>query len=136
MSTIESKSNHPASTRPDAAWRTAAETAAIIAREATGNRRPAPLATAVRHLFTSLATLGIITHASDPALARVRHRLSDREIDVLIALSNGRSNADIGRELFVSEHTVKTHTCRLYRKLGARDRAHAVANAFRLGILR
>ena len=42
-------------------------------------------------------------------------------------MADGKSNAEIGRELFVSEDTVKTHARRLFRKLGARDRAHAVA---------
>ena len=46
-------------------------------------------------------------------------------------MAEGKSNAEIGRELFVSEDTVKTHARRLFRKLGARDRAHAVAAAFR-----
>ncbi len=44
-------------------------------------------------------------------------------------MADGKSNAEIGRELFVSEDTVKTHARRLFRKLGARDRAHAVASA-------
>ena len=43
--------------------------------------------------------------------------------------------AEIGRDLFVSEDTVKTHARRLFRKLGARDRAHAVASAFRAGLV-
>lgn len=46
-----------------------------------------------------------------------------------------KSNAEIGRELFVSEDTVKTHARRLFRKLGARDRAHAVAAGFRAGLV-
>ena len=50
-------------------------------------------------------------------------------------MAEGRSNAEIGRELFVSEDTVKTHARRLFRKLCARDRAHAVAAAFRAGIV-
>ena len=41
----------------------------------------------------------------------------------------------LGDELFVSEETVKTHGRRLMRKLGVRDRAHAVAVAFRGGLL-
>ena len=38
-------------------------------------------------------------------------------------------------DLFVSEDTVKTHARRMFRKLGARDRAHAVAEAFRSGLV-
>lgn len=61
--------------------------------------------------------------------------LTQRELQVLRGMSQGKSNAEIGRDLFVSEDTVKTHARRLFRKLGARDRAHAVAEAFRGGIV-
>ena len=44
------------------------------------------------------------------------------------------SNAEIGRELYLSEDTVKTHARRLFRKLGASDRAHAVALGLPLGL--
>jgi DNA-binding NarL/FixJ family response regulator len=65
-----------------------------------------------------------------------RPELTEREVQVLRGMTEGKSNAEIGRELFVSEDTVKTHARRLYRKLGARDRAHAVASAFRAGLVR
>ncbi len=61
--------------------------------------------------------------------------LTQRELQVLRGMSQGRSNSEIGRQLFVSEDTVKTHARRLFRKLGARDRAHAVAEAFRSGLV-
>jgi DNA-binding NarL/FixJ family response regulator len=64
-----------------------------------------------------------------------RGLLTERELQVLRGMSEGKSNAEIGRELFVSEDTVKTHARRLFRKLGARDRAHAVASAFRSGLV-
>ena len=53
--------------------------------------------------------------------------LTEREMQVLRGMSQGQSNGEIGRELFLSEDTVKTHARRLFRKLGARDRAQAVA---------
>jgi DNA-binding NarL/FixJ family response regulator len=62
--------------------------------------------------------------------------LTERELQVLRGMADGHSNAEIGRELFVSEDTVKTHARRLFRKLGARDRAHAVAAGFRAGLVR
>jgi DNA-binding NarL/FixJ family response regulator len=65
-----------------------------------------------------------------------RLSLTERELQVLRGMADGKSNAEIGRELFVSEDTVKTHARRLFRKLGARDRAHAVAAAFRAGLVR
>ena len=48
-------------------------------------------------------------------------------------MSQGKSNGQIGRELYLSEDTVKTHARRLFRKLGVRDRAQAVAHGFRRG---
>ncbi|HEY0118877.1 MAG TPA: response regulator transcription factor [Cellulomonas sp.] len=62
--------------------------------------------------------------------------LTKREVQVLVGMSNGRSNAQIGQELFLSEDTVKTHARRLFRKLGASDRAQAVAIGLRRGIIR
>lgn len=72
-----------------------------------------------------------------PAAARVEPvRLTDRELEVLVRIGSGLTNAQIGRQIYLSEETVKTHVRRLLRKLGARDRAHAVALGFRLGVLR
>jgi DNA-binding NarL/FixJ family response regulator len=62
--------------------------------------------------------------------------LTERELQVLTGMGEGRSNAEIGKQLFLSEDTVKTHARRLFRKLGAADRAHAVAKGFRLGMVR
>ncbi|WP_410811936.1 response regulator transcription factor [Micromonospora sp. 067-2] len=71
--------------------------------------------------------------AARPARASIG--LTERELQVLLGMAEGKSNAEIGRELFVSEDTVKTHARRLFRKLGARDRAHAVAAGFRAGLV-
>lgn len=73
--------------------------------------------------------------AAEPATVGQRVALTEREMQVLIGMADGKSNAEIGRELFVSEDTVKTHARRLFRKLGARDRAHAVAAGFRAGLV-
>ena len=62
-------------------------------------------------------------------------RLTQRELQVLHGISDGRSNQEIGRHLFLTEDTVKSHARQLYRKLGAQDRAHAVALGFRQGLL-
>jgi DNA-binding NarL/FixJ family response regulator len=72
---------------------------------------------------------------ADGAPAGRRLTLTERELQVLRGMADGKSNAEIGRELFVSEDTVKTHARRLFRKLGARDRAHAVAAGFRSGLV-
>jgi DNA-binding NarL/FixJ family response regulator len=58
-------------------------------------------------------------------------RLTEREMQVLQGMSKGFSNGQIGRNLFLSEDTIKTHARRLFRKLGAHDRAEAVALGFR-----
>jgi DNA-binding NarL/FixJ family response regulator len=62
--------------------------------------------------------------------------LTERELQVLRGMGRGRSNAEIGKELYLSEDTVKTHARRLFRKLGAADRAQAVAKGFRWGLVR
>ncbi len=62
--------------------------------------------------------------------------LTEREMQVLSGMSRGRSNAEIGRELYLSEDTVKTHARRLFRKLEAADRAQAVAVGYRWGLVR
>ncbi|MET8136299.1 response regulator transcription factor [Streptomyces sp. NPDC005251] len=61
--------------------------------------------------------------------------LSAREREVLALVAKGTSNREIARELFISEATVKTHLTHLYGKLGVKDRAAAVATAYRRGIL-
>ena len=61
--------------------------------------------------------------------------LSMREMQVLTGMSHGKSNAQIGRDLYLSEDTIKTHARRLFRKLGAKDRAEAVAHGFRRGMM-
>jgi DNA-binding NarL/FixJ family response regulator len=90
--------------------------------------RPGPrgrAATAVSHQRADVVT--------EPPRRRVE--LTERELQVLRGMADGKSNAEIGRDLYVSEDTVKTHARRLFRKLGARDRAHAVASAFRAGLV-
>jgi DNA-binding NarL/FixJ family response regulator len=62
--------------------------------------------------------------------------LTTREMQVLRGMSQGKSNGAIGRELYLSEDTVKTHARRLFRKLGVKDRAQAVALGFRWGLVR
>jgi DNA-binding NarL/FixJ family response regulator len=61
--------------------------------------------------------------------------LTPREIEVLRLVGEGRTNAEIGRELFISEATVKTHLLRTYGKLGVSDRTAAVTAALQRGIL-
>lgn len=62
-------------------------------------------------------------------------QLTERELQVLRGMAQGRSNAEIGRSLYLSEDTIKTHARRLFRKLGVNDRAKAVAIGFRQGFV-
>ncbi len=61
--------------------------------------------------------------------------LSRREIEVLRLVARGRTNAEIGRELLISEATVKTHLLRTFGKLEVSDRTEAVTVALERGIL-
>jgi DNA-binding NarL/FixJ family response regulator len=60
--------------------------------------------------------------------------LTSRELDVFRLITQGLSNAEIGRELFISETTVKTHVTRLLQKLDLRDRAQAIVLAYQTGL--
>jgi len=70
---------------------------------------------------------------------RMRTRPADtptpRELEVLRGVARGLSNADIGRDLFIGEATVKTHLQRAFAKLGVDDRTHAVTVAIERGLL-
>lgn len=61
--------------------------------------------------------------------------LSEREKEVLRCLAQGRSNAEIASELFISAATVKTHVARLLVKLEVRDRVQLVVVAYRSGFV-
>ncbi|MFC4059649.1 response regulator [Planomonospora corallina] len=62
--------------------------------------------------------------------------LTPRELEVLRYLARGLTNAEIARELFVGEATVKTHVARVLMKLHLRDRAQAVVFAYESGVVR
>lgn len=72
-----------------------------------------------------------------PAARSVAHTgLTGRELEVLERVATGESNAEIGRALFISEGTVKTHVARILAKLGLRDRVHVVVYAYENGLVR
>jgi len=61
--------------------------------------------------------------------------LTPREVEVLAEVARGRSNAEVGRVLYIGEATVKTHLLRAFAKLGVDDRTAAVTVAMQRGIL-
>ncbi len=61
--------------------------------------------------------------------------LSPRELQILQMVANGATTKEVAHDLGISPHTVKTHLERLYEKLGANDRAEAVAIAMRKGLV-
>ncbi|GIG68389.1 response regulator [Phytomonospora endophytica] len=65
----------------------------------------------------------------------VLDRLTERERQTLLLLGRAMSNAEIAREMVVSDHTVKTHVSNVLTKLGLRDRAQAVISAYETGLI-
>ena len=81
-------------------------------------------------LSSSVASL-LIDQVRNPT----RETLSPRESEILELIANGATNREIAKTLFISEATVKTHLLHIYEKLAVRDRAAAVGEAYRRGLL-
>ncbi|MGZ4171128.1 MAG: response regulator [Solirubrobacteraceae bacterium] len=74
------------------------------------------------------------TRIHRPAPPKELNELTERERDVFRLMARGRSNAEIGHELYISETTVKTHITHILQKLGLRDRVQAVVLAHEAGM--
>lgn len=107
----------------------AEELAAAIRTVASGDAMLSPVVT--RRLIEQYVTRPFTDGSRPPQLAS----LTDREVDVLTSMAQGRSNAEIAAELFVSEATVKSHVNRLFAKTGTRDRVQAVILAYESGLV-
>lgn len=81
-------------------------------------------------LIAAVSQLPVTPRASD-----LEALLTPREREVLTMIAHGMSNAEITRRLVLSEATVKTHVARVIMKTGCRDRAQAVALAYRSGLV-
>ena len=87
----------------------------------------------LRRLLDRFAAVLPDPHAAPPGDLSA---LTDREREVLVQVARGLSNAEIARELRVSETTVKTHVGHVLTKLGLRDRVQAVVLAYETGLVR
>ena len=88
---------------------------------------------AINALFWDLSSKGPST--SDDSGSRVAaYHLTQREHQILALLSAGMSNREIGKSLYVSEKTVKSHLAATYRKLGVTNRTQAAMLAVQLGV--
>ena len=70
------------------------------------------------------------TRIPHPAPPKELSELTERELEILRLIATGLSNAEIGRELYIGETTVKTHVTHIFQKLGLRDRVQAVVLAY------
>jgi DNA-binding NarL/FixJ family response regulator len=94
---------------------------------AAGSSLPTPsMTTALVSRFTERAT---------DRLASPLSALTSRECDILTLMAQGLSNQEISGSLSISVETVRTHVKRVYAKLGARDRVHAVIAAYESGLV-
>jgi len=96
---------------------------------ANGDALLAPSIT--RRLIEEFVRSGPATTSPPAALSE----LTARELEVLQLIARGLSNAEIAKELFVSETTVKTHVAHVLMKLGLRDRVQAVVLAYEAGVV-
>jgi DNA-binding CsgD family transcriptional regulator len=95
---------------------------------------PLRLASAI----TDQATLEVLSRtgaSAPPHTQPLEEPLSEREVEVLRLLAQGRRNGEIARDLVVSENTVKAHVKHIYRKLGVADRVQAANRGRDLGLL-
>jgi DNA-binding CsgD family transcriptional regulator len=82
--------------------------------------------------FAKYVILGVIACERQSPLGR---GLAPREREVLVGVTVGKTNLEIGKELGVSEDTIKTHVRRILAKTDAKNRGHAARRAFEIGLV-
>ncbi|KAB8194638.1 response regulator [Nonomuraea phyllanthi] len=92
-------------------------------------------AVAAAHRGETVLSPSVATRLVGRMRAPAAETLSRRETEVLALVARGLTNAEIGRRLFISEATVKTHLLRIFGKLGVSDRTAAVTTALDRGLL-
>lgn len=101
--------------------------------------KDAPVAELVRAIEAAAVGESVLSPAAATILmGSVRDPdpgLSERELEVLRLIADGRTNREVAAQLFVSEATVKSHLLHIYGKLGVNDRAAAVAVGFQRQLL-
>jgi DNA-binding NarL/FixJ family response regulator len=96
------------------------------------NAPPAVVAASIRLAHTTRSVQSLRpTGRTHP----VSDQLSGRQHQILSLIADGNSYAEVGRLLFISTETVRTHVKQILRRLDARDRAHAVSLAYQAGLL-
>ena len=101
--------------------------------------KDAPMTDVISALHLSIEAPGHFTASGlSKVLARKKetYGLSPRELEVLTLLPQGGTAREIGRQLFLSEPTIKTHLANIYRKLGVANRTMAIAHAQKSGLLK
>jgi DNA-binding NarL/FixJ family response regulator len=96
--------------------------ATLLAAAAAGAAKP------------ELAGTGTGTGSGSAGVAAPPDGLTQREVEILTLIARGLTNPEIAAQLFLSNHTIKTHIGRIFAKTGSRDRAAAIGYAHRHGI--
>ncbi len=86
-------------------------------------------------ILSPLVTGKLIGHLARPNIPKETFGLSSREMDILIYVTRGSSNREIGQALFISEKTVKNHLSSIFRKLEVDDRTQAALKAVKLQLV-
>jgi two-component system nitrate/nitrite response regulator NarL len=106
------------------------------------NAEPEELRTAILRVANGLSVLSpevtgrVLRALASSKIPPDNARLSQRELEVLACLAQGKNTPNIAAELFVSQNTIKTHVRHILEKLEASNRAEAVSKATRMGLIK